>query len=447
MNLEVALDQFVEQHFPDLLSKRILLAVSGGPDSMALLSLFGAKHAQIAVAHCNFGLRGTESDGDETFVKQHCTQLGIPFYTRRFETATYANTHAVSIQVAARELRYGWFNQLCSEHAFDHIATAHHQDDQAETVLMNMVRGSGIKGLTGIPVSNGNIIRPLLFATKKQLMDYLNVHQVSYRTDVSNLENKYTRNKLRNTILPQLAEINPQAIAHLDNLSKHALFAYELIREKTNELASVYLSVTQQSATLVYDTISKKSFASLYLYELISEYGFNTVQCDSIHTCFVNTRTGSRFLSDTHELIVDRVSLIISSLEKTEQPVLLIDKRPQQSISIHSGVYLIELIDVSAIAGYKKNHLYISADNLSFPLTCRTWKQGDCFHPLGAPGSKKVSDFLIDQKVNGNDKRYTNVLEDPVQGIIAVNGHRIDDRFKITPGTQTAMHVYKKGDH
>jgi tRNA(Ile)-lysidine synthase len=449
MNLDTAFNQFAEQQFPHLRSQRVLLAVSGGPDSIALLHLFAANTSHIAVAHCNFSLRGAESDQDEAFVKQICSELAIHCYSKRFETAQYATEQSMSIQVAARNLRYEWFNELLAEHQFDRIATAHHLDDNVETVLLNMVRGTGMKGLSGIPVQNGPLIRPLLFATKKQLIAYLDVNRHPYRKDASNEENKYTRNKMRNTILPQLLELNPQAGDHINELSRHARFAYSLIKEKTEKLASQYLSAGAQSAVLTYTTISLDTFAPFYLYELIAPYGFNPTQCETIHENFTAGKSGSRFLSDTHELLSDRETLIITSLAQTQNtfPAISISKLPSQTISLPAGQYIMELIDRSSIAEYLPGHLYINADNLSFPVTCRPWKQGDSFQPLGSPGSKKISDFLIDLKINRVEKRKIYILENETEGIIAVLDHRIHNRFKLNPQTQTVLHIYNKGDH
>lgn len=446
MNLETAFDQFLERQFPHAKSQRVLLAVSGGPDSMALLHLFAGISKTIAVAHCNFGLRGAESDADEKHVQQICSELGITCYTTRFETAEYATEHALSIQLAARQLRYEWFNRLLQDHHFDVIATAHHQDDNVETVLINMLRGTGMKGISGIPVQNGAVIRPLLFATKNEIFEYLDNHHHVYRTDVSNTENKYTRNKIRNIILPQLTELNPMASTHIHELSKHAQFAYSLIKEKTAALTAQYVTANNGSTILQYDTISMDPYAPFYLFEIIAAYGFNTTQCNGIHENFVTAKSGSRFLSDFFELIIDRQSLIITALEQTNKPdpEIVINKLPAQTISLNGHNYILELIDASAITAYQTNHLYLNADNLTFPLTCRTWKQGDAFLPLGGFGSKKISDFLIDNKVSLSKKRSTYILETATDGIIAILDHRIDNRFKISPQTSLVLHIHKK---
>lgn len=448
MNLQEAFIQSLEQQFPGIRSKRVLLAVSGGPDSMALLYLFAGVTKHITVAHCNFGLRGNESDADELFVKQHCGLLNIPFYTKRFDTTAYATQNSVSIQVAARELRYEWFEQLRAQHQLDFVATAHHLDDNVETVLMNMLRGSGMKGLSGIPTQNGTIIRPLLFADKEQLLHYLNEHNIAYRVDASNSSNKYTRNKLRNTILPQLSELNPQATTHIHLLSKHAQFAYSLIKEKTTQLATQFFSENKETIQLQYDVISMLPFAELYLYELIADYGFNPTQCELIHANFCAGKTGSRFLSEKYELIVDRQTLLITQVEAAtaSSPTVIIQKQPDQTITLHQTTYTITFIERSSIDTYQPGYLYLDADNLLFPLHCRVWKQGDAFKPLGSPGVKKVSDFLIDQKVNLKEKRHTYILESATGDIVALFNHRIDDHYKITPSTQTVLLIKRKGD-
>lgn len=449
MNLEAEFIQSLKQRFPGVESQRILLAVSGGPDSIALLYLFIRFTKQIAVAHCNFGLRGAESDADEAFVKHCCSELNVPFYSKRFETSEEATEKSISIQVAARELRYAWFEQLRIEHHFDCIATAHHLDDNVETVLMNMLRGTGMKGLSGIPEQNGPIIRPLLFASKAQLIQFLSAHNIAYRNDASNAENKYTRNKLRNSIVPQLLELNPQASTHIHELSKHAQLAYALLSEKTEALASGNLSETNGTIQLHYDTISRTPFAAFYLFELISRYGFNKVQCDLIHANFCSAKTGTRFLSESFELIVDRHTLIINPRNDEQHPVadIVVHEQPSQVIALPDDEYMFNMLTNPSINTYLEDHLYINADLLSFPLYCRLWKQGDSFKPLGSNGSKKVSDLLIDQKVSLTAKRNTFVLQSSSGDIVAVLGHRIDNRYRITPDTRSVLHIYKKGDH
>jgi tRNA(Ile)-lysidine synthase len=448
MNLEAAFKEHIQTNFPETLNHKLLIAVSGGADSMALLYLLASLSKNIAVAHCNFGLRGTESDLDENLVVNTCKQLNIPVFSKRFETEKYVKKHAVSLQMAARELRYEWFHQLCYDHPFQWMATAHHQDDNVETILMNILRGTGIAGLKGIPLQNGLIIRPLLFAHKKQLVAYLNMNNYAYRTDLSNHENKYTRNKIRNIILPLLSELNHNATQHIHQLSEHATFASGIIQEKMSQLRQQYLSIESSVITIEYETVSQLNFPKLYLYELISTYGFKSSQCEWIHKSFLANTSGTRFFSPTHELLIDRKKLMLSpkGLNPSLQNHIIIDKLPKQILSIGTLSYQFNMVPAASVSDYLPGHLYVNADHLSFPLSIRHWQNGDAFYPLGSSGKKKVSDFLIDRKISVVQKRSVCVLMDQSGFILALLDYQIDNRYKLDEHTQLVLHIYKKSE-
>jgi tRNA(Ile)-lysidine synthase len=446
MNLAGDFLLFINNNFPITQLDKTLLAVSGGPDSIALLHLFAESNLPFSVAHCNFGLRGEESDADEQLVVQLCQSLNSECFTQSFDTQEYAKKHAVSIQVAARDLRYTWFQTLLSTHRFKYIATAHHQDDQVETVLMNIIRGTGIKGLTGIPSQNGNIIRPLLFATKNELLTYLHSNNYSYRTDASNSENKYTRNTIRNSIIPQLNQLNPQASRHILSLSDHAKYAENILSDTLDRLRNQYLLHNGSHLVIDYTEISKHQFASNLLFDLIVSFGFNTIQCDQIHEAFVSEHTGKQFLSGTHELVIDRHSIVIAPIPLINRETVFVNRLPSQVVLINNQSYIFEIIDVFAIQTYLPHHLYLDADLLTFPLQVRPWLQGDAFHPLGSKGSKKVSDFLIDAKVNLIDKRDISILEHG-QSIFGILSYRIDNAYRIKSTTQSVLHIYNKEEN
>jgi tRNA(Ile)-lysidine synthase len=446
MNLEDSFKQFIQLNFNHALTQKVLLAISGGPDSIALLHLYANVSKNIAVAHCNFGLRSAESDQDEAFVKDLCKQKGIECFTIRFNTKEFAGQNSLSIQMAARELRYKWFEQLSIEHHFNFIATAHHLDDNVETVLINLIRGTGIKGLSGIPVSNGKIIRPLLSVTKQQLLDYLKQYALPYRVDASNNENKYIRNKLRNDILPQLALINPEVSSHINDLSIHSKFAAQIIANKIEELRQLYFLYNEGDVTISYLAVSNFDYAPLYLFEFISSFGFNTTQCLNIHRSFLQQKTGSQFFSETHELIIDRTHLIITPLGNISNADIehKLAFRPHQVFKLNNKSFCADIITTESISNYLPGHIYLNADNLSFPLTIRNWKAGDKLHPLGNTGKKKVSDYLTDRKISIADKRNIFVLENEACRIIAILNHTIDDEFKTLPDSKMVVHIYEK---
>jgi tRNA(Ile)-lysidine synthase len=446
MNLEDSFKQFIQLNFNHALTQKVLLTISGGPDSVALLHLYNNVSKNITVAHCNFGLRGIESDQDEAFVKDLCNKKGIECFTIKFNTKEFASQNALSIQMAARELRYNWFEQLSIEHHFNFIATAHHLDDNVETVLINLIRGTGIKGLSGIPVSNGKIIRPLLFATKQQLLDYLNQHTFSYRVDASNKENKYIRNKLRNDILPQLALINPEVNAHINDLSIHSKFTAQIVANKIEELKQLHFFYNEDVVIISYLPVSGLDYAPLYLFEFISSFGFNTTQCSNIHQSFLSQKTGSQFFSETHELIIDRANLIITPLSNISNVVIehKLEFGPSQIFKLSGKNFGADIISAKSISNYLPGHLYLNADNLSFPLTIRNWKAGDKLHPLGSGGKKKVSDYLTDRKISIADKRNIFVLENKEGKIIAIINHIIDDEFKVLTNSKMVVHIYEK---
>jgi tRNA(Ile)-lysidine synthase len=445
MNLEAAFSQFLSLHFPLGQSDKVLLAVSGGPDSMALLHLFARLKLPIGVAHCNFSLRGNESDADELLVRNVCQQLKITYHTQTFDTTSYANKHSLSIQMAARDLRYAWFHELLAQYNYRYIATAHHEDDQTETVLMNIIRGTGIKGLKGIPLQNGSIIRPLLFAAKTDLIKYLSTHDFAYREDASNSENKYTRNNLRNSIIPQLNSLNNQAAKHINELSGYAKFADKIIQEKMDALRTALISHLSSSIHLEYEKLSLSNDAPFYLFELICTFGFNTAQCYQIQEAYRMQHTGSRFLSNSHELIIDRKKLVLSERVLSDDEPVRFEIRllPKQTISTHQSVYHFDLVESDTVTEYLPGHLYLNADLLQWPLMMRQWKQGDSFHPLGSSGSKKISDFLIDAKVNLQNKRSIFILEKD-NSILCILDYRIAEAYRVTNSTQWILHIYKE---
>ncbi len=404
--------------------ERILLAISGGLDSMVMLSLFIEGGFKIGVAHANFKLRGEESEGDEAFVKSFCVGHNIPFFSTAFDTNNYAAEKKISIQMAARELRYQWFRQLLKQHGFSKIATAHHADDQAETIFLNMVKGEGLNGLTGMPLNKRNVIRPLMFATKDDLEHYARNHHLKWREDSTNKEDNYHRNFIRHQIFPRIHKINPGLNESLLRTSVKAKGEMLILRHGLDMLRQEFFS-SQDDGRI---TISKKlleQFADpAVCWRLLDEFGFSLDQAEDI----VGTvhQSGKIFLSPTHRLVVDRDVMIVQ---------LLFDKGKDESVEIVGegkcklGNQELECRIITGPFSTNPNEAWLDYDKLKFPLTWRRWKEGDRFIPLGMTGFKKVSDFLIDEKISVADKDEVTVIESAGE-IVWVVGMRIDERVK-----------------
>ncbi|MBS0000158.1 MAG: tRNA lysidine(34) synthetase TilS [Cyclobacteriaceae bacterium] len=417
---------------------RVLLALSGGIDSMVMLDLFIRGGFKVGIAHCNFQLRGAESDGDELFVKNKSDEAKLPCYIRKFETQTYGREHRVSIQMAARDLRYAWFEELRSQHRYDRIATAHHLDDNIETLFFNLFKGTGLKGLAGIPVRQDHVIRPLLFAGKDQIVQYAGQHKIAFREDQSNLDIKYNRNLIRNKILPLVKAINPgfdrTIISTLERLNEsQKLIEYWVAENKHRFLH-------QEGGHVYLD----KSFLTginspVFLHEVLRTWGFNYDQCRDI-LARKEKRSGSLFYSDTHVLNIDRETMVISSN--------IIDRNtgyrwyePNDDIETRFGKFRKETVSKEgALKSDDPHREYFDLTRLKFPLEIRLWKAGDRFIPLGMKGKKKLSDFMIDEKIPVNLKQRMPVILSE-GSVIWFVGQRIDERFKIMPDSLQILKI------
>jgi tRNA(Ile)-lysidine synthase len=414
---------------------RIVLAVSGGQDSMVMLHLFASQQFNVSVAHCNFQLRGDESDGDEIFVSQRCKQLRVPFFSKRFNTLVYAEEKGISIQMAARELRYTWFAELMQQEQFTRLATAHHLSDSVETILFNLVNGRGLDGTMGIVLSHDGTIRPLLFATRNEIEAFAIDHSITWREDSSNAEVDYKRNFIRHEIIPRLKEVNP-------NLELSVLRGVEknkgIMELKSLGLADFELKHVVRSSSRI--SIAKGAFERFQypasvLYELIKPHGFSFEQCGQVISA-LHGQPGKRFITSSHLLVVDRDQLIIDASAEAMDEVIIEGCR----VKMNFGSWQLEIEESNDLTP-KVDPFYVSldADLVKFPLTWRLWREGDYFYPLGMNGRKKISDFLIDQKVSLSDKTMVSVIESAGE-IVWVAGYRISDRFKITSRTRRALH-------
>jgi tRNA(Ile)-lysidine synthase len=420
-------------------SQRILAAVSGGADSMLMLHLLANSGFPVAVAHCNFGLRGYESDSDEQFVSDYCDKHNLAFYVKHFKTQDYALEKGISIEMAARDLRYAWFHELLIKHGLDLLATAHHQDDMIETFLINLSRGSGIKGLSGIQPKSGRIIRPMLFTNRAEILDYCSRLKIEYRTDSSNLETVYKRNLIRQEILPLLEEVNP---AFRKNALKTIGALHEteqLFQQRISEIRAFVYSEDDQGVMIHIEKLLAFSPLRTILFELIREFGFQIERVEDIIDS-LSKESGRKFFSDEYRLIKDREYLLISPFITKSSQVFYLD---EDCIKINYPVHLsLEKLNRTADFRFSTHHhvVDLDLDKLVFPLILRHWQEGEYFQPLGMTGMKKLSDFFIDEKYSIPDKENAWILASGSQAVWIV-GKRLDDRFKITSKTKNILRI------
>ena len=433
--------EFIAKHQLFAPSDKILISVSGGVDSSILVHLFQRCKLNFGLIHCNFQLRGKASERDQEFVGKMAKTIGVPIFTQKFDTERVAKEQGISTQMAARYLRYDWFEQIRGSNGFDWVATAHHRDDLVETLILNFIKGAGIQGFEGIRLKWGNVIRPLLFASKGAILEYAKKNQIKWREDKSNLSNIYQRNQLRNEIIPKLKELNP-------NLEKTLMRTAEQMRA----VESVYFQNISQKRTAIttdrdgdivlkLSRISNQPNPKLLLWELLKPYGFNFDQCGNIARV-AGKKSGKLFYTPSHQLNVDRKELIISPLPSPTPPPNEI-KQGDKEIVNEDVKLCFSVVEASQ---FKISHdakvANLDFEKLTFPLKLRIWQNGDWFVPLGMKGKKKVSDFMIDNKIPMYKKQRAFVILSGNE-IIWLVGHRIDERFRITKSTKSIYLINK----
>ena len=413
---------------------KLLLAVSGGVDSVVLAHLLNKLKYKFAIAHCNFSLRGSESDADENLVQEIAKKLGVEIFIKSFDTAAHSQQEKISIQMAARDLRYAWFNQLVVKHNFHRIVTAHHHDDHVETILLNLMRGTGLAGLVGMPPRNGSKVRPLLSLAKDKILEYAQKNNLKWREDQTNTENKYHRNRIRNVVLPEMRRVNPNVSEALDQLSIVSSNARALLAQHVNDYRNLNLVKVGLDTEIELD--EKKELNEFCLHEILPDFGFNHSQIENL---VKGNEVGKVVVSEEYIANRDRQKIILSAVgdHKIEN---LIDIKHINKGSSELGWKFVKssAADVEIIAS--PNFAFLDYDTLEFPLNVRNWKQGDWFIPLGMKGKKKVSDFMIDAKIPLNLKSRVLVMESG-NNICWLAGHRIDNRFKITDATKKVLIV------
>ena len=429
------LEQHLNNNFSFLKDKKLLLAVSGGIDSIILLELFHQLKYKIAVLHCNFSLRGLESDGDEAFVKAFCYAKKIPVFIQNFDTKQFAIDYKLSIQVAARKLRYDWFYEQLNEHNFDFILTAHHLDDNLETFIINLSRGTGLDGLTGIPSQNDKIIRPLLLFSREEIENYANENGIQWREDSSNASDNYLRNKIRHGIVPILKEINPNFLDSFQKTQNHLSDAQTIVTDGEyiifkevvieNENGTIYFNLKKLLQLPNY---------SAYLYQWLKEFEFTAWQ--DIYD-LVYAQSGKKVFSENYILLKDREFLILYADETVNDKEEYFIEENQLEVKIPLNLSICKVADILET---NSNAIFVDKNKLQFPLTIRKWQESDYFYPFGMKGKKKLSKFFKDEKFSMLDKANVWLLCSNNEIVWIIN-KRFDDRFKVTNTTTNILKI------
>lgn len=428
--------KFIEKnHLLSNNDQPVIVGVSGGSDSVVLLDLLQKTGYKCIIAHCNFHLRMDESDRDKEFVLALSDSYNIPVQIIDFKTLEYAEKHKISIEMAARELRYSWFENMLKKFDAQAIAVGHHSDDDIETILLNLARGTGLKGLTGMPVRNGNIVRPLLTTSREEIRNYIAENNLDFVEDSTNSSTDILRNKIRHQLIPLMEEINPSFRSTMMQTRENLQDTYQIFQSEIHRIKNEVVSSSDNKTEINIDKIKQYTEKETVLYELLKEYNFHPDQIRQI-TDSLNTTAGKRFFSPTHALLKDRESLIIQLLNKNviNADIALEHK---QFTPLKTRVF-----PKDKNFEYSKNQklIHLDADKITMPLTQRKWQAADYFYPLGMNKKKKLSDFLIDEKIDRFKKDNIQVLLSGGQ-IVWVIGLRIDNRFKVTGETKRIMEI------
>lgn len=422
--------EYIQQNIPLVENDKVLVGLSGGADSVALLSILKELGYCCFAAHCHFALRGEESDRDRNFAKQISAKLGVPFIEVKFDTLKYAADKKISVEMACRELRYEWFEAQRTALDCRYLAVAHHRDDSVETVLINLIRGTGISGLTGIAPLNGTVIRPILGLSREEVENYISQSNLNYVTDSTNKETIYVRNKIRNRILPLMKEINPSVYEAIEATSVHLSETELIYREALNKKIESIVEVRDEVAYIKIEKLTEQTAVRTILYEILKPYGFITSQLNDIIASF-NEESGKRFFSLTHRIIKDRNRLIVVPLGK------------EDNYLIHYPANEMLRVEYMAIEDLPpfirdKSCAYFDADKLPENLILRHWRMGDRFLPFGMKGTQKLSDYFTTHKFSLLQKEQIWLL---VAGdeILWLVGERQSDKYRITPTTQRVV--------
>ena len=417
----------------------VLLAVSGGVDSMVMLELFARSPFKYGIAHCNFKLRGADSDADEQLVRETAVRLGVPFHNTRFKTMAYAAKRGISMEMAARDLRYAWFRQIAETYGYTKTATAHHREDAEETFILNLGRGSGIKGLQGIPPISGSIIRPMRYFLKQELIAFASEQGIPYREDSTNNEDICQRNIVRHHVLPVLRRLNPSFDSNMEKSMRilHAQGAVYFNHIK--EVAARLLQPEDCGYSISMESVAELPFPETYLFEILHPYGFNTEQIASLLNAAPGSK-GKRWIGKNHCLWKHGDRLILQPLQDEQPTQYLIRQTPEGLINTCPFLEC-RITSCNGIYSNDTRVADLDMEQIVFPLQVRYWKPGDHFVPLGMKNNKKLSDFFTSLKMDSVQKRSTPLLCNGNGQILWVIGHRIDNRFRITRKTTQMLTI------
>lgn len=449
VQMEKFLYEKIKFLLPKIQHKKLLLAVSGGVDSMVLVHICLENKLDFAVAHCNFGLRGEDSEQDEIFVKNYCELYKIPFFSKKFDTKNLQNESQSSIQMLARALRYDFFKEIIGENNFDYLLTAHHQTDQIETILLNYVRGTGVKGLRGIlPFSQKNQTVRLLFNfSKKEILEYANFYQLSWREDISNAQNKYLRNIIRNKILPILREINP-SLERKSAENSEKMRAVSLIWHKyLKKIKKKICEKSENTLKINIPKLEKISNANVILAEILKKYDFDYAKSGEIWEN-KDTQTGKSFEGKTHIVRKDFLDFVIFPKNNfLKNDIIEVKDFQENEIIIlnENQSFLVKKIKKEEgkeiTFNFAKNIAYIDFQKLIFPLKIRPIQTGDYFYPINGKGKRKLKDFLTDLKIPFLEKKQIQLLCNANNEVIWIMNYRLDNRFKITENTSEIIYL------
>jgi tRNA(Ile)-lysidine synthase len=428
---------FIDQNNLFTQKSRVLVALSGGMDSVLMAWLFNAAGFDFGIAHCNFQLRGDEANSDQEFSRRLAEKLNVSFHTINFDTQKHANEQKLSVQMAARELRYQWFEQVRQQAGYDVVALAHHQNDTIETILLNLVRGTGVAGLHGILAKNGNLIRPMLFLTREDIQRNIQENGFEYVEDSSNLSAKYARNKIRLEVVPKLKELNPALEQTFERNLRHFKELEVLLQEKLSSLKKELFVYKDEEIHLPLKDVRGLFPQHLLLYGLLQDFGFNQSTVDDIISS-LDKHSGRVFESGEFLLVLDRQNLILTPKTAKAMKPIIINKSDEEA---HFGNYRIAILHDDSPLVIKGNPFSVSLDALkvSFPITLRSWEQGDWFKPLGMKTKKKVSDFFVDQKIPLHNKADIPLFINGNGDIMWIGGYRPDERYKVDENTKKVV--------
>ena len=435
------LKEHIHINFPFLKDKKLLIAISGGIDSVVLTHLLSELNFDISLAHCNFQLREKESDLDEEFVEKLSQKTSNQIFTIKFNTEKFALTNKLSTQIAARELRYTWFEEIIKKHNFDYVLTAHHADDNLETFLINLTRGTGLDGFIGIPKINGNIVRPLLAFSREEILAYAKNNHIDWREDKSNASTKYIRNKIRHQVVPALKEINPNLLETFAKTSEYLQESKQIIEDRIHHISSEVIksdfSTELEVTKLSIHEINQLSNPKAYLYQLLKVYNFT--EWNDVYN-LLSAQSGKQVFSKTHRLLKNREFLLLSLIDDDKES-------NENSFFIHDNdeevTNPISIIfeDVQEKSTENKQTIYVDKDLLKYPLIVRKRQNGDYLYPTGMQGKKKLSKYFKDEKLSLLEKENTWLLCNTENEIIWVVNHRQDRRFTISTTTRQLIKI------